>query len=47
MNNVFLGIKVGEIIGLVGEFGCGKLILVNVMIGFLKLILGMVKFNGL
>ncbi|MBU0467353.1 MAG: ATP-binding cassette domain-containing protein [Nanoarchaeota archaeon] len=46
LDDVFLDIKKGEIIGLVGRSGAGKSVFVKVLVGFLKPDRGSVTVNS-
>lgn len=44
--NVNIRLKKGECIGIVGEFGCGKFILVRIVVGIEKKIFGKIIFDN-
>jgi oligopeptide/dipeptide ABC transporter ATP-binding protein len=46
VSDVSLGVRRGEIFGLVGESGCGKTTLANTMVGLVKPTAGQVLFEG-
>ena len=46
LDNVSLGIKAGEVVGLIGPNGCGKTTLLNAISGFAPLETGTISFLG-
>src|SRR5216684_1309089 len=46
LQNINLGIKAGQTVAIVGESGCGKTVLLKLIIGLLKPTCGRVTFDG-
>ena len=46
LDNVSLGIKTGEVVGLIGPNGCGKTTLLNAISGFVPIEAGTISFSG-
>lgn len=47
LNDFLLNIKDGEFVCVLGKSGCGKFILFNLIVGYLKLDYGNIFVNGL
>lgn len=46
VNNVFMDVCKGEVLCVVGESGCGKLMVVWFVVGFLILLVGEIYYGG-
>jgi ABC-type branched-subunit amino acid transport system ATPase component len=46
LDNVSLGIRAGEVVGLIGPNGCGKTTLLNAISGFVPIEAGTISFDG-
>jgi branched-chain amino acid transport system permease protein len=46
LDNVSLGIRAGEVVGLIGPNGCGKTTMLNAVSGFVPIEAGTISFNG-
>lgn len=41
-----LDVRKGEMFGIVGEFGCGKLIFVCMLVGLMEFMIGLIEISG-